>query len=113
MTIHRECDLSLGEMVRLYRRRMGFSRAQLGAELKETKYWVGDVERGTREMPRERITWHGDRNLTGAERCWVMRTRCGRSQAEVAADLGVSRLWVNKMERGLVNADTLIWYWES
>lgn len=109
----RECDLRPGERLRLHRRRLKMSRKQLAAELKLSRYSIGEMEREERDIPEGLITWHEEKDLRAHEKCWVYRTRSDKSQAEVAADLGVSRLWVNKMERGDVCCDTLIWYWEA
>lgn len=45
------------------------------------------------------------------EWCRVLRWRAGKTQREVAAELDVSRSWVNQMERGLENCDRLLEYW--
>lgn len=50
---------------------------------------------------------------TERERYWLLRRRAGLTQAEVASDLGVSRLWVCRMERGGAPADRLREYWRG
>jgi len=52
-------------------------------------------------------------SLKPHERARLMRRRVGKTQAEVAAELGVSRYWFNQMENGAVDCTTLLWYWES
>ena len=47
------------------------------------------------------------------EWCRVMRWRAGKFQWQVAEDLKLTRSWVNRMEKGLENCDTLLWYWEQ
>ncbi len=100
------------EQVRLWRARMGLSRAKAGRIVGVSAYTWGEYERGEREFPRE-LPWHGPKELKGHERCLVMRLRCGVSQAKVAADLDRSKQWVGMMERGQVACDDLLWYWES
>lgn len=51
-------------------------------------------------------------NLRVSEVVWLYRTRAGKLQREVAEELGVSRLWVNRMEQGLADPSRLIEYWE-
>jgi DNA-binding XRE family transcriptional regulator len=109
----RECDLKPGERLRLYRRRLKLNRRALGTALNMTWRQIAEIERGDRDLDPAAITWHGEKDLRAHEKCWVYRTRCGKSQADVAGELEVSRLWVNKMERGEVNCDKLIWYWEA
>ncbi|AAT69508.1 repressor [Alphaproteobacteria phage PhiJL001] len=53
------------------------------------------------------------RGIQVHEKCLIYRRRAGKTQREVARDLGVSRLWVNKMENGLESCDQLLWYWEQ
>lgn len=45
------------------------------------------------------------------EQCVLQRRRGNITQAAVAKALGVSRLWVNRMERGLADPARLIAYW--
>ena len=47
------------------------------------------------------------------EKCVIYRRRSKMTQDQVAKELGVSRGWVNSMERGRVPCDTLVWYWEA
>jgi transcriptional regulator with XRE-family HTH domain len=50
--------------------------------------------------------------LRANERCLLYRRRCGVNQRQVANHIGLSRLWVNRMERGIVDCSRLIEYWE-
>lgn len=47
------------------------------------------------------------------ERCVIMRRRSGKTQAQVARELGCSRRWVTLMELGRAPCDDLTWYWEQ
>lgn len=110
--VSRVGDLTIAERMRVYRRRRGMSRAEMGHDLRRSRHWVGDVERGAKEPPLAEVPWIGPKELSGPERCMLYRLRSGTTQAHIASELGVSRLWVNKMERGLAPCDDLIWYWE-
>lgn len=109
----RECDLTTGERLRVYRRRMGLTRHAAAKLLKRSPFWVAEVERGARDMDGVTISWHGPRAMSDSERCMLYRLRAGRTQLDVAESLGLSRLWVNKMERGEESCDPLVWYWEQ
>lgn len=50
--------------------------------------------------------------LEAFEIIWLYRRRAHVLQRVVARDLGVSRLWVNRMEMGLEDPTRLIEYWE-
>jgi len=50
--------------------------------------------------------------LTVNEWCRVMRWRARKSQRVVAAEMGMTRNWINRIECGLEKADSLLWYWE-
>ena len=47
------------------------------------------------------------------QRCVIYRRRSKMTQDQVAKELGVSRGWVNSMERGRAPCETLVWYWEA
>lgn len=51
--------------------------------------------------------------ITPFEWCRIMRRRVGKSQREVAEDMGISRIHVHNMEAGETNCDQLLWYWEQ
>lgn len=53
------------------------------------------------------------KELSVQEKCLLYRIRAEKSQEEVASDLGVSRIWINLMERGHRPVDLLAWYWEQ
>lgn len=111
--VSRQVDLRPGEQLRLWRRRLKLNRAQAAQNLRRSRSWVGEVERGEKEVEAGELPWYGSRDLAAHEKCCVYRLRTGRTQAAIAGELSVSRLWVNKMERGEVNCDTLLWYWEA
>lgn len=46
--------------------------------------------------------------LDDHERCMILRRRLGKTQKEVARDMGLSRLWVHKMETGQADCAQLL-----
>lgn len=98
------------EKLRLWRRRMGLTRKQAAKTFRVAEWTYGRMERG--EVPIPDVPWHGPRTLTPSERCQCYRWRAGVTQEYVAAELGVSKLWVNQMENGAQKPDRLIDYWE-
>jgi transcriptional regulator with XRE-family HTH domain len=51
--------------------------------------------------------------LKAHERCFIMRRRCNKTQQEVAADMGICRYWLNRMELGETDCTDLACYWEA
>lgn len=47
------------------------------------------------------------------ESCLLLRRRARMTQAELAKRMGRCRHWVNLMERGLVEHDELVTFWEK
>ena len=45
------------------------------------------------------------------EQCFLLRRRAGETAAEVAEEMGVSRYWLSRMERGTAPVETLAIYW--
>jgi len=50
--------------------------------------------------------------ITGLEWCRLQRWRSGLSQENLASALGITRIWLNRMENGLVSNNELLEYWE-
>lgn len=75
-----------------------------------TRGRYGRVERdqSLERLPVSRVT-----DLSDAERCLIYRRRLGITQQEVANSLGISRFWVNAMERGRENCARLIEFWKN
>ena len=96
-----------GELLLIWRRRKRLNQREaaraLQVSLDSYREWEGDLRAG---QPRKLI-----RELTAAERCVIARRRSKRTQKEVAASLGVTRVWVNRMERGLEGAEVLRDFW--
>lgn len=51
--------------------------------------------------------------ISDQEWCRVARWRAGKSQREIAEMLGMSKLWVVKMESGEAPIDGLIQFWRT
>lgn len=104
-------DLTANEKLRLWRRRLGMSQVQAGRRFECSGFTFGEMERGTLPVPS--YAWMGPFALHPHEKCLIYRLRAGKRQRDVALDLGCSRTWVNRMERGQENCDRLIEYWEQ
>ena len=106
LTAEGDC-LTSGETHLIWRRREGLNQSQAAEELGWSVKKYKQAERDVRdEEPRD------IREVHHHERALVYRRRASQTQREVAAALGVSRLWVNRMERGLADCSPLIEYWE-
>tara|TARA_R110000772_G_scaffold20306_2_gene56337 strand:+ start:474 stop:641 length:168 start_codon:yes stop_codon:yes gene_type:complete len=51
--------------------------------------------------------------ISDIEECVLKRRRCHMTQDDVAKELDMSRLWVNRMEQGIEPAERLIAYWRK
>ena len=101
-------SLTDGEQLFLRRRREGWNQAQAAAHMQVTidQYRLKEHD----ELKIDSPLWP---EPTGAEKCVIYRRRAGMTQKDVAAAIGRSRLWVNRMERGLEDATPLVCFWES
>lgn len=97
-------DLTPEEARALIKRRKAMQLPRRGGRLKTDHVKVKDLDvEGLLKFPRLYI-W---------EILWLYRRRAGKYQREVAAEMGISRLWINKMEMGDANPARLIEYWEA
>lgn len=103
-------ELTQGEKLRLWRRRLKLSQKEAGRRFDVSGWTYGEMERGA--LPAPSYAWKGPFELHPYERCFIYRLRAGKTQREIASELGCSRIWVNRMETGQANCDHLIWYWE-
>jgi DNA-binding XRE family transcriptional regulator len=101
--------LSCGERLITDRRRRKETQASAAKRLDTTPFIYGRWERDDDDGPSIRSV----RPLQMYERCLLYRRRAGTSQEKVARQLGRSRWWINKMERGLVPCEELLSYWEK
>jgi DNA-binding XRE family transcriptional regulator len=110
-------DLTPSERLILARRRMGFNQQEMAALLGIAPFTYGRMERGEVPLDYDKIDQHKlplEEALSPSEKAHFYRLRSDPTvgQSKIAEDLGVSRIWVNRMERGLVSADRLVQYWE-
>lgn len=101
--------LTNGERLAIDRRRRG-ERQRAAAQRHEVA--LSRYSRWERDMdptaPKVRVG-----TLKPHERCYLYRRRTGKTQMEVAKDLGVCRYWLNRMELGEVDCTDLACYWEA
>jgi transcriptional regulator with XRE-family HTH domain len=97
------------ERLWLYRIRMKLTQRQraeaLGVKVDRYRDWETGVV--TKDMPITTLI------VTPTEMCRLRRRREGMTQQEVADAMGVSRLWVLKMERGEAPSGRLINFWSA
>ncbi len=104
--------LTVGEKLLIDRLRRGESQVQaakrlgLGASRKNYQLFESDTVKYPAPAPKLS-------SLKSGEKCRLMRRRCGKTQAEIADDLGISRYWLNQMEVGNADPTALLCYWES
>ena len=99
--------LTDGETQLIKRRRLGENQLQAATRHNISHSMYGKWERGVVPCPKERVL-----PLKAYEKCLLYRRRVGYSQERVAKELKVCRWWFNQMERGTVNYDVLVAYWE-
>lgn len=97
-----------GESLLLARRRKGMNQIEAANEyaVHVDKYRDWEADRRTDDQPRAHLG-----QLKPHEVCFILRRRAGKTQREIAAALGVSRLWVIQMEDGKAPVDRLREYW--
>lgn len=103
-------SLSAPEALVLDRRRRGEDQRAAAARFGVSRTVYSRWERGVLDGPRPRLR---AKSLTAPEICLVHRRRAGYKQDQVALALGVSRAWINRMERGLEGCERLLQYWEN
>lgn len=101
-------DLSQGERLKLYRRREGLTQDDMAEQLDMTLYAYRRVED-------EVVVFNDFRPPLGAlaqrEQCYVLRLRRGWSLADAAENMGISRWWLRRMERGDAPVNRLWNFW--
>ncbi len=101
--------LSCGERLITDRRRRKETQTVAAKRLGTSSFIYGRWERDDEGGPSIRSV----RPLRMHEQCLLYRRRAGTSQGGVARQLGRSRWWINKMERGLEPCEELLSYWEK
>ena len=96
------------------RRREGRSQVQAAERYLVSRFTYGQWENDKIALPDDSLAeLPRVCHLEFYEICVLYRRRAGRSQREVAADLGYCKWWINQMEHGRVKCDALIWHWEQ
>lgn len=98
-------EVSQGEWLTIKRRREGLTQLEMAEKLGLTRH----------EYQAKEANSNGKlgRRLTDLEVCFIYRTRAKMSQAAVAREIGVSRLWVNRMENGEEDHGRLLDFWND
>ena len=96
------------ERLLINRRRAGLTQPEAAESWGVSLYQYRRWELGSDAAPFVAVGW-----LRHHERCLLMRLRLKVSLRKVARDLGVSRWWVIKMERGDAPPDRLVEHWEK
>ncbi|MBB76567.1 MAG: hypothetical protein CMJ75_18840 [Planctomycetaceae bacterium] len=103
--------LERDEKLRLAQRRLGLSQDGLRKKLKvgaeQVRRWYYDAE----EIPTKVLKDLPTGAPSKAEKCWILRRREGMTIEDVAKDMGISRVWVWKMEKGQEDPKELADYW--
>lgn len=109
--------MTRSESLLIWRRRKEWTQFQAAKELKMPVDRYRDFENDRKnvkdnwqEIPTNQELAIGE--LKPFEVCLLLRKRAGLLQREVAAAIGVTRLWVIRMEEGKENASRLRDYWE-
>jgi hypothetical protein len=97
-----------GESLLLHRRRKGLNQIEAAKEydVPVDKYRDWEADRRLDDQPRRHLG-----ELKPHEVCFLLRRRAGKTQREVAAALGCTRLWVIQMEDGKAPVERLREYW--
>lgn len=108
-----ELVLTPGEQYLIWRRRNKWTQSsaawELGVPLHAYKLIETDKMSATTGFT---SPWTKKQALAAHERCLIYRKRCGKTQKEIAAEMGVSRFWFHKMESGAIDSTELMCWWE-
>lgn len=103
------------EKLLIHRRRLGMNQDDYAAHLsyhQGVKYtWrdVMDAEKGRKNLG---LVVPACKRVAPSEWCFLQRHRRGLRQSELAVLVGCSRIWLNRMERGLEDCEKLVAYWK-
>lgn len=100
-------DLTKGEKLQVMRRRDGLTMpeaaAEFGVGLAKYRAWERDERDDVPNTPLGK--------LDPIEAAYVYRRRSDMNFTETADEIGVSRWWLRRMERGDAPPDRLLEYW--
>ncbi len=97
-----------GERLLLHRRRKGLNQIEAAKEygVPPDRYREWEADRRLDDQPRRHLG-----EVKPHEVCFLLRRRAGKTQREVAAAIGCTRLWVIQMEGGKAPVERLVEYW--
>ncbi len=108
--------LTRSESLVIWRRRLGWIQKYAAEELdmgvdryRDFENNRHNVKNSWEEVPTNQQLGIGE--LKPFEVCFILRRRAGLYQREIAESIGMTRLWVIKMEEGTAPADRLRSYW--
>ena len=102
--------LTEGEILLVARRRRGLSQVEMARAKNLTRHAYVKRENSPKIGSSRRLAEHG---LLPGEKALLHRRRAGRTQSSIGAELGISRVWINRMERGLEDSTELLLHWEN
>jgi transcriptional regulator with XRE-family HTH domain len=122
-----ELELTAGERLFTMRRRLKLRQKYLAESLGLTYHEYSSMEHDKRpvvgdetllnleEFREFRTTQRTMKELVleEYEKLVILRRRTGVKQVEIAHELKLSRTWLNRIERGLVDCSPLRWFWEN
>jgi DNA-binding XRE family transcriptional regulator len=107
-------QLSTSEKLLIYRLRKGLSQKEMAEKVKIPYRHYLSVEKGflpeNKKFPAYVMNIA---KLSNLEECIILRKRSKLSQLELGKELGVSRQWVNEMEKGKQDAERLLEFWRT
>lgn len=107
-------ELTKNEKLIVVRRRLGQNQQEraeiLGVPLGRYRQWEMGA---TNLMYNYRCPDTALHGVTEAEHLFILRKRAGFSQKEIAEAMGVSDVWVRKMEAGVGNLKRLQEFWDE
>jgi len=97
-------EINQGEWLAVKRHRDGLDQVEMADRLGLTRHQYQAKEGNQNGKLKRR--------LSDFEACVIMRNRSKMSQGALAKELGLSRLWVNRMEKGHEDCQHLIDFWK-
>jgi DNA-binding XRE family transcriptional regulator len=104
-------ELTLGEKLKIDRRRRGESQKEAAKRWEVTLYRYRQIE--TDEISKHPGIRPALRVIRPHERCYILRMREDVSVAVMAKRLGVSEWWFIQMEHGREDAGKLVEHWAA
>lgn len=99
------------EILLIKRLRDKKNHKQYARKIGVTKRHYGKIERGEQPVPDGVDLTLQPSTLMPNELCLLKRRAAKMTQQELSVEVGVSKTWVNRMERGKENCKALCEYW--